>query len=110
VVRTPRLLCDAGTEGIEKYPAEKEVAAAGKTRPNFKSTMPVVTRKPRPRTKVRESERRRGRATTDASPSAMPLAKARANRHGRSFMALFATAQAFQYEKSAETDRTNASL
>src|SRR6266403_490304 len=92
-----------------KVQQRREAAAAGKTRPNFKSTMPVVTRKA---TATNESERKASddacRATTGCSPSAMPLAKAAAIVKAGSFMALFATAQAFQYEKFAETGRTNA--
>src|SRR5882672_7613330 len=87
----------------------REAAAARKRRPNFKSAMLVVTSKA---TATNETERKASddacRATTGCRPSAMPTAKAAAIATAGSFMALFATAQAFQYEKSAETDRTNA--
>src|SRR6266481_5763310 len=87
----------------------REAAAAEKTRPDCKSTMPVMTSKA---TATNERERKAidnaCRATAGCRPSTMPLAKAAAIATAGSFMALFATAQAFQYEKSAETDRTNA--
>src|SRR6266446_5627980 len=86
-------------------------AAARNKRPSVQSTMPVVTSKA---TTTNESERKASddacRATKGCGPSAIPLAKAAAIATAGSFMALFATAQAFQYEKSVETDRRNAFL
>src|SRR5207249_2012062 len=87
----------------------REAATARERRPNFQKTIPAVTSNA---TIKNRSERKAGdgarRATTGCRPNAMPTAKAAAIATAGSFMALFATAQAFQYEKSAETDRTNA--